>query len=202
MTYDKKHARGIFCIETVWYGDKDRTSCRPMLQLLEDLHKVPYICRDAMTEEELLYYLTTWEKMKKEYPILYLGFHGTEGGIWLETAANGSNSVEYEAIGKKLEGSCRDCLVHFASCGSMANVELDVFLDQTNASAVSGYTKDVGFEDSIALELIYFAELQYHYRPPLTPTVARTAKSNIMEGPYKMLSDHLGFIMHCAGISR
>ena len=74
MAYSKKHARGIFCIETVWYGDKDRTSCRPMLQLLEDLHKVPYICRDAMTEEELLYYLTTWKEMKKEYPILYLGF--------------------------------------------------------------------------------------------------------------------------------
>ncbi len=201
MTYNTKHTRGIFCIETVWYGDEDRTSCRPMLQLLEDLYEVPYICRDAVTKEELFFYLTTWKVNKNDYPILYLGFHGEEGKIWLKTADGCDCYAGYEVIGAQLEEACHGGLVHFASCSSMnlANVELDRFLGQTNASAVSGYTQDVDFGDSIALELTYFADLQYHYRRPLTPTVARTVKSNITTEPYKMLSDHLGFIMRCAG---
>ena len=82
MAYSTKNTGGIFCIENVWYGDDDRTSCRSMLQLLEDLYKVPYVCRDAVTREELFYYLTRWKRMKKDYPVLYLGFHGTEGGNW------------------------------------------------------------------------------------------------------------------------
>ena len=171
-----------------------------MLQLLEDLYGAPYICRDAATREELYHYLTMWKRMdRKDFPILYLGFHGSEGKIWLKTAEGIDDYVGYEVLGAMLDGACGNRLIHFASCSSLnlANIELDGFLKQTGASAVSGYTKDVYFEDSIASELIYFADLQYHHGQSLTPTVALTVYENIMGEPYKMLSDHLGFAMHC-----
>ena len=50
MAYKTRQTRGVYCIETVWYGDDDRTSVRPVLQLLEDLYGAPYIHRDAATK--------------------------------------------------------------------------------------------------------------------------------------------------------
>ena len=199
MTYATRQTRGIYCIETVWYGDADRTSVRPVLQLLEDLYKAPYIHRDAATKDELFHYLTKWLNLDpKDYPILYLGFHGSDDGkIWLETADGRKDMVNYEVLADHLDSSCINRLVHFGSCGSMMGVDWVQFLEQTCASAVSGYREDVNFEDSAAFELLYLADLQYHHRRSLTSTVANTVHSNMTEGSaFSGLSEHLGFVMH------
>ena len=200
MPYTARHTRGIYCIETVWYGDADRTSVRPVLQLLEDLYAAPYIHRDAATKDELFHYLTKWLGLDpQEYPILYLGFHGSEDGkIWLETSDGRKDMVNYEVLADQLESSCKNRLVHFGSCGSLAGVDWDWFLEQTKASGVSGYNEDVAFEDSAAFELIYLADLQYHYHKSLTPKVADTVHSNMTgkQSPYGGLSSHLDFVMH------
>ena len=202
MAYRTRQTRGIYCIETVWYGDDDRTSVRPVLQLLEDLYGAPYIHRDAATKDELFHYLTKWQGLdlqEQNYPILYLGFHGSEDGkIWLETSDGRKDMVNYEVLGDQLAASCNSRLVHFGSCGSLAGVDWDQFLEQTKASAVSGYHEDVNFEDSAAFELIYLADLQYHHGKSLTPTVANTVHSKVTgkQSPYRGLSSHLGFVMH------
>ncbi len=199
MAYSSKHERGIYCIETVWYGDEDRTSIRPMLQFLEDLYSAPYVHRDAATRDELFHYLTKWKQMDdKDYPILYLGFHGSEGGkIWLNTVSGEEDNVDCDVLGAQLEGACEKRLVHFASCSSLEKMDADRFLRQTNASAVSGYNKVVRFDESAALELLYMGELQYHHGKSLTPKVAEIAKTNITSMPYRTLSKHLGFTMRC-----
>lgn len=199
MAYATRQTRGIYCIETVWYGDADRTSVRPVLQLLEDLYNAPYIHRDAATKDELFHYLTKWQRLDpKDYPILYLGFHGSDDGkIWLETADGKKDMVNYEVLADHLDASCANRLVHFGSCGSLMGVDWSQFLEQTCASAVSGYHEDVPFEDAAAFELIYLADLQYHHGQSLTSTVANTVHSNITESSaYQGLSEHLGFIMH------
>jgi len=168
-----------------------------VLQLLEDLYGAPYVHRDAATKDELFHYLTKWRGLDPIYPILYLGFHGSEDGkIWLETSDGGKDMVDYEVLADQLESSCNNRLVHFGSCRSLAGVDWDWFLEQTKASAVSGYHKDVAFADSAAFELIYLADLQYHHKNPLTPTVADTVHSNMTESPYGGLSSHLDFVMH------
>ena len=200
MANETLHQRGIYCIETVWYGPDDRTSVRPALQLLEDLYGAPYIWRDAATKDELFLYLTWWLRLEpKEYPILYLGFHGSrEGKIWLETADGKKDMVNYEVLADHLDSSCTNRLVHFASCGSFKGVDWCRFLEQTGASAVSGYQNDIGFEDSAALELLYLADLQRHRGRPLTKTVANDVHSNMTgrDSAYRGLSSHLGFEMH------
>ena len=200
MAYRTRQTRGVYCIETVWYGDDDRTSVRPVLQLLEDLYGAPYIHRDAATKDELFHYLTKWQALDpKDYPILYLGFHGSEDGkIWLETSDGKKDMVNYEVLQDQLWSSCNNRLVHFGSCGSLAGVDWDRFLEQTRASAVSGYHEDVAFEDSAAFELVYLADLQYHHGKSLTPTVAETVHSNMTKrgSPYRGLSSYLEFVMH------
>lgn len=198
MAYGERKERGIYCIETVWYGEEDRTSVRRLLQLLEDVYGAPYIHRDAATRDELFHYLTKWQRLDpRSYPILYLGFHGSKNGkLWLETSDGGKDVVNYEVLADRLDFSCNNRLIHFASCGSLSGVDWAQFLEQTKASAVSGYEEDVEFGESAALELIYLADLQYHYRKSLTPTVANTVHSNMTGEPYAGLSSHLGFVMY------
>lgn len=202
MAYGDIKERGIYCIETVWYGPDDRTSVRPVLQLLEDVYGAPYIHRDAATRDELFHYLTKWKELDLDehfYPILYLGFHGSEDGkIWLETPDGKTDMVNYEVLADQLEASCNKRLVHFGSCGSVVGVDWNQFVQVTKASAVSGYREDVNFEDSAAFELIYLADLQYHHGKSLTPTVANTVLSKVTgrQSPCRSLSSHLGFVMH------
>ena len=201
MAYATRQTRGIYCIETIWYGDSDRTSVRPMLQFLEDLYGAPYIHRDAATRDELFHYFVKWlASDPKEFPILYLGFHGsTEGKIWLETPDGTSDMVNYEVLGSHLEAGCKNRVVHFGSCASLAGVDWTDFLDMTGASAVSGYEGEVAFEDSAAFELLYLADFQYHGGRSLTPNVAKTVHKNMTEdgSPYSALATHLEFAMHC-----
>ena len=153
-----------------------------------------------LLKDELFHYLTKWQGLDaKDYPILYLGFHGSEAGkIWLETSDGRRDMVNYEVLQDQLRSSCVNRLVHFASCGSLAGVDWDQFLDLTRASAVSGYHEDVAFEDSAAFELLYLADLQYHGQKSLTPNVADTVHSNLTreDSPYSGLSSHLDFLMH------
>lgn len=203
MAYRTPKRRGIYCIETGgWYGDDDRTSVRPLLQLLEDLYGAPYIHRDAATKEELFHYLTKWKDFDPRhyhYPILYLGFHGSAGGyVRLEKVDGEEDWVNHEDLTARLGSSCTNRLVHFGSCGSLTGVDWSGFLQQTGASAVSGYDEAVDFAESAAFELIYLADLQYHGYKSLTSTVASTVHSNMTDegSAYYGLSSHLGFVMH------
>jgi hypothetical protein len=85
--------KGIYCLEVgEWFGGmKKKTSVEPILQLLHDSPlAVPYIHRDIATEVEFRYYLRKWTQSKqKEYPILYLAFHGNPGCIYLASTAPG-----------------------------------------------------------------------------------------------------------------
>ena len=201
MAYGTRKRRGIYCIETGgWYGDADRTSVRPLLQLLEDLYGAPYVHRDAATKEELFHYLTKWKSFDpRDYPILYLGFHGSEGGnIRLENMDGEEDWVDHNDLKDRLGPSCTNRLVHFGSCGSLTGVDWGGFLQQTGATAVSGYDKNVDFGESAAFELLYLADLQYHYGKSLTSTVASTVHSNMTDEGSACygLSSHLGFLMH------
>ena len=84
--------KGIFCLEGNWFGTKDRTTIEPVLRLLEmanDL-RVPYVHFDVATREELEFRLKEWGKASfRNYPILYLAFHGNPGEIQLGQANGG-----------------------------------------------------------------------------------------------------------------
>ena len=205
MAGTKRLIRGIFCIETVWFGRDDKTSMRPMLQWLHDVYDMPFIHRDAVSRDELFLYLNMWGDMKagaandgeKQYPILILSYHGDNGGIWVtgdpeeDTGYEEESSfVELDEIEGSLEGRCKNKVIHFASCSTInvSNAAIGEFLEKTQASAVSGYAEDVDWTWSMAFDLLYLQEIQdathMYLTPKLMKGVSDRLKDDMWENPY------------------
>jgi hypothetical protein len=160
-----KH-KGIFCLEGGWEKDlRGRTTVGPVLELLETSHypSIRFIHRDVATPGEMEHYLQRWILRKYEdYPILYLGFHGDPGILYMR--AGQRNPVELDWIGERLEGACKGRVIHFGSCGTLAahGNKLNHFLHQTEALAVSGYRTDVDWIQSAAFELVLLSAFQFN----------------------------------------
>lgn len=208
--YDSRK-RGIYSIETNWYeyefGQKDATSIRPILQLLsEGYWEVPFISRDAATNAELFHYLNKWlnidkEKEGNDFPVLYLGFHGSEGGyIWLEREGGESDNMDCERLGEYLEGKCKNKIVHFAGCSIIKELDIKSLLESTGAVAISGYKRDI-YCDSYAFEFLYLQYLQYFGGDSLTAKVAQTVRDDIKER-FGKLGKYFEFEMHINGDKR
>lgn len=156
--------KGIFCLEGDWWGVKDKTSVEPLLRLLETTAglKVPYVHHDAATHEEFQHYLKKWSgRTFASHPILYLGFHGSAGGI--EVGEGRSSTISLDDLAERLAGACRRRVIHFGSCGTLGvhGRELNGFLNRTGACAVLGYrSDDVDWIKSAAFELLLIGLLQ------------------------------------------
>lgn len=158
-------AKGVFCLETDWWGVKDSTTVEPVLQLLQQHadSRVPYIHRDVGTREELDYYLAKWcQRGLAQYPILYLALHGDQEQVWMGDGRRKNSVVTLEHLAEALEGKCKGRLIHFGSCGTLGidGRKLTTFLKRTGAVAISGYRKDVDWFDSTAFETLLLGRLQ------------------------------------------
>jgi hypothetical protein len=161
-------ANGVFCLEGDWWGDLKRpTSVEPILELLEKsrLH-VPYIYRDAGTREELGYYVRKWaQKKHADYPILYLGFHGGPGEIYVGDQRNKAGTIPLEWFEEELRGSFGPGdrrVILFGSCETL-DVDgrvLRRILRATGLRALLGYKESVDFMDSTIFELVVLTGLQ------------------------------------------
>lgn len=218
MADDAIDVRGIFCIETVWFGTTDRTSMRPMLQWLHDAYGTPFLYRDAISHEEFFRYLDAWREMKcganggdKQYPILILAYHGGTDGIWVTDEEVDTDDeedscfVRLQEIGEYLEGACENKVVHFASCSTInvSNSAIGEFLETTHASAVSGYAKDIDWTWSMAFDLLYLQGMQEAKYKFLSPTRMKEVSDYLKDEnwasweddvyPYDAVRKRLGF---------
>ena len=188
--------RGIYCIETVWFGARDTTSVRPMLQFLESSYlQVPFIHRTAQTKEEFQLNLNRWLELRPSaFPILYLGYHGQRGGVEFED--ENESKMTFNSVGKRLSKRCNFRLVHFASCNTL-NLHGNAtrkFLEETKASAVSGYTESVDWTESMVFDLLLLESLQFGGNKQLTSGVVRSCRDGLTKKPaYRELSESLGF---------
>lgn len=151
--------KGVFCLEGLWNNKlNDKTSVKPMLDLLEVAIDIPYIYYDCATTEETKYLLNKYKaKGYSKYSILYLAFHGMESNI---NTSNGDISID--EIGEILEGKCKGRIIHFGSCKTL-NIDarkLKGFLRQTGASAVCGYKAKIPWLESSAFDLLLMNQFQ------------------------------------------
>lgn len=152
---------GVYCLETVWFGGNDKSTVRPMLEMLDNLWGVPFIHRDAVTREEFFHYLHAWcdNEDLRQYNMLYLGYHGEAGGIWLNNDEGypAAKKVALSTLMDELDGKCKNRLVHFSSCSTIDVESQDVkdFLDHTQASGISGYKSNVDWMQSMAFDALY-----------------------------------------------
>lgn len=177
----------ILCLEGEWEEDlRDRSSVLPILQLLQAVHHVRFVHRDVGTVAELMRYLGRWIDQPLDYYTLYLAFHGTEKGLTVADAPE--ENLSLARLAADLEGDLDDCVIYLGAC-SVMRVESEVqnFLERTGARAVMGYTTDVDWIDSAAMDMIVLAHLaSYEKVGTALGTLARADE-------YESLRSHLGF---------
>ena len=179
------YKKNIACIEGRWERDLTKSnSVATGLELLERNRIVPKQCyKSSHSKNSTLDFLTEFtQKRYASYSILYLSFHGEPGVIGF-----GKEAVTLEELEEKLIGRLPGKILHFGSCQTL-NVNkrlITKFLRNTNAAAISGFTKDVPFLESTLLDLLYFERCQQRLK---MSEVAFDMKNN-----YSQLCRKLGF---------
>ncbi len=159
----RKATKGIFCLEGDWEPDlRSDISVLPYLELLARANhpRIPYIRRDIATIHEIDHYLGKWcQKRYQDYPILYLGFHGSPGRLFVGSR---KAQIDLDWLEDRLEGRCRGRIIHFGSCGTLAahGHRLNRFLARTGALAVCGYKVEVDWMLAAAFEIILLSGFQ------------------------------------------
>lgn len=154
--------KNVFCLETYsWYKGKNRTSVEPILELLRRMGRCDYLHRDVATRSEFEYFLNDYlDKVNKAYPILYLGFHGSDEPPCI-CLGNGEQ-ISLDELSEMIDGSCSNRVIHFGSCSTMNmhGNKLNNFVSSTQALAVCGYREEVGWLESAAFETLILGTLQ------------------------------------------
>jgi len=134
---------------------------RHILEQLHNFSGIQYIYRKCGTQIDFEFYLKKLAYKKyADYSILYLASHGHSNHFYIGNRAI-SLSDFAEIIGDSLAGK----ILHISTCETL-NIEKETvqdFLEQTQLLAVSGYTKEVDFVESMALDTLYF-NLCQHYK--------------------------------------
>lgn len=159
----------LFCIESDWDSQPQREkSILPLLECIKGVYpEFEYIYRTANTKEELIYCLKKFKSIRKLtndfYTIVFCG-HGRTG---IFTLGDGINGIQLTL--KKLGEICQSVNknlflhqhVHFDSCSILKTPDsnLDLFTEMTGAEAVTGFSRNVDFIDSYALEMVLFETL-------------------------------------------
>lgn len=161
----------IFSIESDWENSaKKQSSILPMLQCINGIYpNVKYIFRTANTKEELLYCLKKFKQISKtngDFCSLFLSGHGEPGQMHFgKDVLTLSDLADLSAeVGPRLfDGH----LVHFDACSVLKDSEKDAerFINSTGAALATGFTTDVDFIESLALEMLYIYYLKEYKKP-------------------------------------
>lgn len=161
---------------------------RELLEILEKVDGIPYIHHHADTVEGLLENLHRWgQKQYARYALGYFAFHGEPGRIQL-----GRRSISLNELGRAMHGSSEGKILYFGSCSVLRTPkrELDRFCDLTGSPCIVGFTRDVDWIASAALDLI------------LLDAIARrrdaTGIRQWLVGEFGGLAERLGLRVCCA----
>jgi hypothetical protein len=164
----------LVCLESAW---DDRVfqpvSVKGFLDALGPLIRPPLRVAHRFIESarHLAHYTrhpdgTLWTDPNAwDSPIYYLAFHGAPGAVRcaLERVDADVLVDAFSDYGKY------DCLIYFGACGVLRGREGRDFarklLDSSGVRAVIGYTTDVGWMDSLVVDLLFFYRFYSHNDP-------------------------------------
>jgi hypothetical protein len=97
---------------------------------------------------------------RRSYDILYLAFHGAPGQFYLAD----DTAVSLEALQDYMATRFSDWIIHFGCCSTIrvASERLQDFVATTQVKMIMGYTKDVDWIESSAMDLLIFQALQQY----------------------------------------
>lgn len=151
---------GVYCLESWSAKLNDRTTVRPLLEVLEQQVGLRFIHRFADSREQLLDYMARWAH-QSTYSLGYLACHGDEGSVYYGGAeiTLAELADDLERRGVSLEGKT----IYFGSCSVLAGhgQTIQAFRRRVGADAVCGYrgAEGVWWLESAAFELLLFEYL-------------------------------------------
>lgn len=152
--------KGIYCLEGIWDDDlREKSSVRPILELLHLNRGIKYIYHACATLEETEFFLDKWRLRRySSYPILYLAFHGEQNKLML----GNKKFYSLDELANRVYGKCSNSIIIFGSCSTLAIRKnyLKKFLDKTGALAICGYQTDVDWLPATAFEMLMLSEMQ------------------------------------------
>ncbi len=193
----KRKAKGVYCIEGDWWGNPHRqSSVQPMLELLSkwEAFPIPFVHRTVATRAEFDHYLLQCTQAKfARYRVIYFGFHGAKGSLYVGDQRRKGGTVDVQDIATLLKDRANGKVLYFASCETL-NIngnELNGILQKTGAKAVCGYCADVDWLESTAFDTILLGQFQHG---AFTRASLRAVNREVRKKA-RSLVDRLGFRM-------
>ena len=188
MALLSSHRKNIGCLESLWDENVEkRLSVAPLLDMVTKNYPIKAIYLSCNTRSELQFNLDLLAK-RRNYPIIYLAFHGKIGHICVGDAKEPDLSLEELAkmMGKRFRGR----VIYFGTCGTAGanSNDLEAFFERTEVACVMGYTKNVDWIESAAFDLLVLSQLQCY--------VSLSALDKKIKNDYAGLSGRLGFVCH------
>jgi hypothetical protein len=163
---------GVFCLESWGSRLTDRTSVRPLLEVLSGQTGLRFIHRFADSREQLYEYLERWAGLDG-YPLGYFACHGDDAVVHY-----GSDRITLSEIAARLEArevSLGGKTLYFGSCAVLAGHgrTIESFRRRIGAEAVCGYRGEEGVDwlESAAFELLLFDYLASSPRKTSLPAL-------------------------------
>jgi hypothetical protein len=159
---------GVFCLEGDWDSDLyDRSSVRPLLELLEAAGEVPYVHRRVATSAEVQLRLDWWLGPGKNLNVAYLASHGSRLNLWF-----GGEGFSLDDLAAGLGTRAAGKVIYLGGCSILGGREepLIEFCQRTGVKALVGYTRQVDWIAGASFELVLLREL---VRSRQVPTLHR-----------------------------
>lgn len=138
---------------------ENRLNVLPTLELISKTQGAKFSHLTCNTREELKYNLNLL--CKRNYGILYFAFHGSPGKIHLH-----SEKLSLEDLTEMMSCRFANWIIHFGTCSTLRKQRaVRQFVEQTNVSLVTGFTRDVDWIESSAFELLLFQAFHVYKSP-------------------------------------
>lgn len=178
---------GLFVMEGRWSSKvRDVRSVEPVLRALADAGAAVHVKHHLNHPDDLLGQLQRWGQAQHgKYRIGYVALHGSPGTVHI-----GRFKVDLFSLAAHVE---RDRLggkwLHFGSCSVLALEENErkLLRQLFGVKALTGFTEDVDWFESLAFELLMFEAMTTYSRP--------YDAERYLRKHYGELAERLGFVM-------
>ncbi|MGI8555202.1 MAG: DUF6642 family protein [Pyrinomonadaceae bacterium] len=152
--------RNIACLESLWNKRmENRLNVLPTLELISKTQGAKFSHLTCNTREELKYNLNLL--CKRNYGILYFAFHGSPGKIHLH-----SDKLSLLELSEMMNCRFANWIIHFGTCSTLRKPSaVTEFVEKTNVSLVTGFTRDVDWIESSAFELLMLQAFHTYKSP-------------------------------------
>lgn len=157
----------------------------PVLRALQEAGAANYVRRQVNDRDDLVRALTNWgQAQHKSYGLGYVAMHGSPGRVHIGRQAVDLASVANELPRRRLDSK----ILHFGSCSVLEDKRQRESLRKAlGVRAVTGFTEDVDWFESLAFELILFDVMTYYKRTD--------AMEAYIHDNHRALAKRLGFVM-------